>query len=487
MKHLQILFLVLLSSLAFGQNDCDCERNYNEVYQKIRDNYAAYDMKVNAASKPAFDALNKKIASKAKGVKDPKACFEILKEWTDFFQDNHLFINFQTSFSIADSPEVVAARASKVLVQKYTSESPFERYLKENQANLDPAEGVWESDDKEYRLGVIKDATNPKKLYGFLLTDRDKLWVKGKTKFELEKIGTDRYKTKYYYSDFSAETTLTRLVKNILAMDNIYKFTKVSPTPTEFVTLDEQTHALPDYRVERIDSSTTLIVLPPFTIPNAPLYINELVSQNEKLILGAKNLIIDMRNNPGGDDNAFDALFPYIADGPIIRKGSKMRATQENLILLNHELRSIQDFPQFKLTLEPKLRQIIREMTLNMGTMITAPDKEFNYKSTDQMPKKVVVLVNKNTASTAESISLEAKQSPKVIIMGRNTKGAADYTEVRDWGLPCFGWRLAIPLGISYRLPTQPMENVGIKPDVEIPESEADWVNFTVKYLNTIK
>ena len=65
MKHLQILFLVLLSSLAFGQNDCDCERNYNEVYQKIRDNYAAYDMKVNAANKPAFDALNKKIASKA--------------------------------------------------------------------------------------------------------------------------------------------------------------------------------------------------------------------------------------------------------------------------------------------------------------------------------------------------------------------------------------------------------------------------------------
>ncbi len=159
----------------------------------------------------------------------------------------------------------------------------------------------------------------------------------------------------------------------------------------------------------------------------------------------------------------------------------------ENQILLNHELKAIQDYPQYAKVLDPKLRDIIRKMQMNPGAIITASDRTFNFPPSVANPKKVVILVDKNTASSAESLSLEARQSSKTIIMGTNTKGAFDYTEVRDWGLPCYAWRLALPLGYSYRLPLTPLEGIGIKPDVRIPDSEADWIGFAVKYLNTLK
>ena len=487
MRYIFFIVCMCLATLSKAQSECNCQKNFTEIYQKVTDNYAAFDMKVNLKTKPVYDELTKKVREKAKGVTDPKACLGILNEWLEFFKDGHLFINTMTSIDNSEPISVITERAGKVGMQKFVSEPEFQAYLYEKEATLDDIEGIWESDDKGYRLGIVRDGLNSNKFFGFLLAKRDHLWVFGKNKFELEKISPNRFKTKYYYADFSSENTLTRQVKNMISIDNIFKMVKHSAKNKELASQYELDHQMSDYRVEKIDADNTLLVLPPFTIPNAPTYIRELVNQNSDLIRSSKNLIIDFRNNSGGDENAFDAVFPFIANGPIVRKGSKIRATQENLILLNHELKAIQDYPQYKDNLDPKLREITKKMQFNMGRMFDGPDKTFEFEPNTLNPKKVVILVNKNTASAAESLCLEAKQSPKTILMGTNTKGFADYTEVRDWGLPCFGWRLAVALGISYRLPERPIENIGIKPDVMLSEDEPDWVSAAVKYLNSSK
>jgi hypothetical protein len=487
MKRFTILLLVLFSVKVNAQTECNCQKNFDEIFQKVRDNYSAYSMKVNASTKPAFDALTKKVKDKSAGVTDPKECYTILKEWTEFFKDGHLFINTQTPFVVEEPKDAMTKRAVAVPTQKFGSEQIFQAHLTANLDKLSYVEGIWESDDKVYRIGIIKDATNGNKFYGFLLNKRDNLWVIGKTKFVLEQLSELKFKTTYYYADFTPEITITNVVKNLLVMENIYKFNKLSPIPKEFASQDDLIHRIPDYRVEKLDSNNTLLKLPPFTMANAELYVSELVKQNEGLIRSSKNLIIDLRNNPGGDESVFDAIFPFIANGPIVRRGSKIRASMENQILLNHELKAIQDYPQYAKNLDPKLRDIIRKMQMNPGTIITGADKTFSFSASTANPQKVVILVDKNTASSAESLSLEAKQSSKTILMGTNTKGAFDYTEVRDWGLPCYAWRLALPLGYSYRLPLTPLEGIGIKPDVRIPDTEVDWVGFAVKYLNTLK
>jgi hypothetical protein len=82
MKQFIIALLVLFSATANAQSDCNCQKNFDEIYQKVRDNYGAFSMKVNATTKPAFDALSKKVKEKSAGVTDPTACYFILKEWS---------------------------------------------------------------------------------------------------------------------------------------------------------------------------------------------------------------------------------------------------------------------------------------------------------------------------------------------------------------------------------------------------------------------
>jgi Peptidase family S41 len=480
-KSLLFIFLIV-SHLSFSQQDCLCSQNFDFAYQKVKDNYAGWSDKITPQNQVAFDKLTQEIRESSKKITNDRECYFHLKKWFDFFNDGHLFLSPLSPYAVDDSPQVVASRATKVPQLSY-NETSFTQYLKENEAKLQSVEGIWESDDKAYKIGILKDKTNPKKFIGFLLADRNEAWKAGKAKFEMLQVAPEKYVTNYYYADFSSEKSFTREVKNFLVMENIYKFNKIFPIPKEEVSNDDLMHRIADYRIEKLDNETALVVLPPFTIPNATEFVQEMLKENEDILKNTPNLIIDLRNNPGGDDAAFTSLFPYIATGTITRKGGVFKATDENIISLKHELEAIQEYPVYKERLSPKLQQVLQKMETNKGRFVNGPDKEFAVGVTMPNPKKIAFLVNKNTASTAEQFILEAKQSTKTIVFGENTKGLADYIEVRDWGLPCYGWRVAFALAKSPRLPQNPIDNVGISPNVKIGENEADWVEFVKNYL----
>ena len=482
MKKLLLPFLLLFSHLSFSQQTCVCSQNFEFAYQKLKENYAGWSDKVTPKNQGAFDKLSNEISESAKKITNDRECYFLLNQWFDFFKDGHVFITPITPYTIDDTPEVVASRAAKVPVLAY-NEVSFTQYLKENDAKLASVEGIWESDDKAYRVGIMRDKNDAKKFTGFLLADRDATWKAGKVKFDMLQISPLRYVTQYYYADFSIEKSFTREVKNYLIMENLYKFNKVFPIPKEQVNEEDLKQRIADYRIEKLDNETALVVLPPFTIPNGPEYVKEMISNSGGILESSPNLIIDLRNNPGGDDAAYTALFTYINTGTIVRKGGLFRSSEENIISVRHELEAIQDFPIYKERLSPKLQQVLQLMEANRGKYFSGPDKEFTFGGTTANPKKVAFIVNKNTASTAEQFVLEAKQSKKTIVVGENTKGLADYIEVRDWGMPCYGWRVAFALAKSPRLPQNPIDNVGIAPDVKIGEKELDWVEFTKNYL----
>jgi hypothetical protein len=238
MKYLLLPFILLLSYVASAQQTCLCSQNFDFAYQKLKDNYAGWSDKVRPDNQAAFDELSTEIKEKAKGITNDRECFYLLKKWFDFFHDGHVFITPITPYTIDDSPEVVATRASKVSVLSF-NEISFMQYLKDNDSKLENVEGIWESDDKAYRVGILKDKKDPKKYTGFLLADRDATWKTGKVKFEMTQIAPLRYVTKYYYADFSTETSFTREVKNFLIMENLYKFAKIFPIPKEEVSDEE--------------------------------------------------------------------------------------------------------------------------------------------------------------------------------------------------------------------------------------------------------
>lgn len=483
MKKISILSTAMLlfglSSYAQEKKQSLCSRNFDAIQQKIEDNYAGWSDKVTPRNQKKFNKITEETSLKVAEINEPEVCYHALNEWLAFFEDGHLFLNIQP-FVKPEEPGDLEKRASKVGSVSFKNEPAFKKYLDKNK-NLPEVVGIWETDDKTYRVGIVADSKK-NRYKAFLLSKRDELWTAGKVKFELKEVEKNRFETNYYYADFTDEKKLGRLVKNYLAIDDIYKMQKIYPEPAEVVNNVDILTRLPQWRVERINGNTALITLPPFTIVDAADYILDMVNNNKSIITNTENLIIDLRNNPGGDENAFSALYPWIADKPIIRKGGMFRSSEENLILLTHELESIQAFPKYKRILAPKLQEVIASMKNSPGGDVQGPDKVFQYLKPTPNPKNVAILVNENTASTAESVTLEAKQSDKTVIIGTKTKGLADYIEVRDWGLPAYGWRLAFGLAKSAR--DTRSDNKGINPDVKVPKKETDWVQFASEYLS---
>lgn len=483
MKKIILIITLLISFSTYSQQECRCATNFESVFQKVRDNYAGWNDKITPQNQAEFDKLTALTRDRVAVIKTEKDCYNAINHWIEFLKDGHVFLSTVNPIS-EDIPETeLDARAIKQPQLDY-NEATFQGYLVKNASKIKEIEGIWESDDKNYVLGIIQDPNNTNKFSAILLKDRDARWKAGKVKFEMNLLAPNRYSTTYYYADFSGEKCLAREVKDHLILENIYKFKKIFPTPKETATFSDFQQKINDYRVEKIDDETALMVLPPFTLADAYEIISDLLQKNANIISTSPNLIIDIRNNPGGDDYSFVPLFPYLYSGtPIVRQTGNFRATDENIIAIAHELEVIQNVPKYQERLVPKLSPVLRDMQTKIGGFVKGPDKQFVYGGLAENPKKVVILANRNTASTAENMILESKQSSKVQFFGENTKGLADYTDVRDWGLPCYGWRIAFALAKSPRLPHNPIDGVGIKPDVRISEETVDWVEFTRQYL----
>lgn len=458
-----------------------CERNFNMVQQKVQDNYAGWQATIGTKTNKKFDAFTDKIKNKSSNITDPRECYFVIKEWLDYFDDEHLFLNLLNPYtSQNDSLELAGKIQSRERVS-FKNEEEFVAALK-GQSNLDQIVGVYETDDNTYKIGITT-GSEPGSYKGFILEAPDNsLWKEGMVKFTMQSIGDDKFDGQFFYSNFSEERAFIKKIKNYIVLENIFKLKKVFPEPTEVVNNDDIVRKLPTYRIEPLSKNTLLFVPPPFTYIDAADIIVDMVNNNRDLLANTPNLIVDLRNNPGGDDNALVPLYPYVADKPIVRKGGLFRNSKENLLLLSQELESVQSYPKYKRLLGPKLQTIINDMRNSKDDVVVGPDKVFQYAKPFAKPSKVVVLINQKTASSAERIVMELQQSGKTIVMGEKSKGLTDYIEVRDWGLPAFGWRLAMGMAENVQKPKG--KNNGIKPDVKISSKTADWVKFAEDYLN---
>jgi C-terminal processing protease CtpA/Prc len=111
------------------------------------------------------------------------------------------------------------------------------------------------------------------------------------------------------------------------------------------------------------------------------------------------------------------------------------------------------------------------------------------------MPRNVGIIINEGNASSAEQFLLAAKESDKVILFGNcNTAGVLDYSNITPNPLPSNNYQLWCPMTRSKRLPENPIDNIGIAPDVMIPfpateqlyDKLDNWVYFVKNYLELV-
>jgi len=99
------------------------------------------------------------------------------------------------------------------------SEGEFIDYLKKNQHQLDPIEGVWDGYGPVlHRIGIMRNTSKPgREFIGFVFETQNPTWQKGYKKIDIQhgsKPGT--YNFDYYLEDFSRRSTTVFLGGNTM-------------------------------------------------------------------------------------------------------------------------------------------------------------------------------------------------------------------------------------------------------------------------------
>ena len=111
-------------------------------------------------------------------------------------------------------------------------------------------------------------------------------------------------------------------------------------------------------------------------------------------------------------------------------------------------------------------------------------ESSFNQKP---FPKKIVILINRWCGSSTEELLLAARQSAKVILVGENTVGNLDYSNIVRVPFSCYPYTLVYATTRSRRLNIhQGIDNVGIAPKYRLPEG-ADWIKEALKIVEQLK
>lgn len=182
-------------------------------------------------------------------------------------------------------------------------------------------------------------------------------------------------------------------------------------------------------------------------------------------------LIVDVRNNAGGFDTAWvhfvELLFPesYTINVDnhkhlITAQNIKNRVAILEKALLNNPNDAM---------LEKFLTQTEQMSITNDWAYLYPVSNPYAVNGTS-IPRKVVILIDKYCGSSGESFVMIARQSPKVKLIGRNTAGCLDYSNVTYEHFADIGYTLQYATSKSDSVERGcGIDGKGIAPDILLP------------------
>eukprot|EP01132_Coremiostelium_polycephalum_P015424 gene15424-18631_t len=473
MKIKIILFAVLLFAVnaAGAQEICACSEALERLTVKIESEYPGFEQKTK--DKILYNSFKQQLLEQAAST-DKTKCFEVLKKYTSFFRDGHIWINPATA---VDQKGAVSTKLVDIDLKK------FKNQLK---ASPDPLEGIWKNKFEwtggtGYEIGITKNKDGGQ--LGFVMSSTSGFWKPGETKFRLFPDG----KFEFYSFDKTLKTGTYELYGNSILYFREARAVFIKESPQSNLTQEEvrqKVGTFYGFGIKKLSNQTTLLSLPSFDYPFVDI-IKDLVTHNRPLLEGQKNLIIDIRGNSGGTDNAYQILLPYIMSNSIRSMGVEYLASPTLVKGLETYLKTASDDKEKQEEVE-MVKRWIGLFEKNMGKFVNVGDSTVSIQkvlSAGKSPDHVLILTDKRVGSSAESFVLKAKQSKKVKIAGTVSSGGLDYASARMFDFGCPEYLLQLPTYRSLRLPDYPIDNIGIQPDLYLDKSVKDWVQFCVEYL----
>jgi hypothetical protein len=462
---------------------CDCKKCFDYLVNKIKVDYPGYNDKVTEKTKSQLLQLEQDLRMKIKQY--PDSCGTYLSTYTSWFKDNHLRIRRVWRNRSEESD-------SKGNEKYFVGNIDSTLQLTENR---DSVVGLWHSFWGD--IAIVKSADSESYLGVSISYDR---YEKNQIVFSMKQILENEFAvTSYpYYYNFEPEEgeASFRLNKQVLELHDNTRFVKKTNSPIAddaflYSYFPEFPNGANVYPIAlALTDSTFYLRVPSFYDSTAI----EFTLKHWDEITSRPNLIIDIRNNGGGQDNYFSTLTDLIYNRPYESKGVEWYASKNNIALFEDALKN-GEISNGEEGIE-WTNALLEVMRKNVGGFVIHPlmgsDKTIVNDTIYPMPRRIGIIINEGNASSAEQFILEAKNSSKTILFGNcNTAGVLDYSNAVSETLPGGEFELVYPMTRSRRLPEQPIDNVGIAPDVYIPYSSSmqlfdrldQWVYFVKAYL----
>jgi hypothetical protein len=320
-KHIKVIvFLVLFTYNKCYSQSCDCITNFNFLARAIKENYIGYDSRIRKAGTKKFNRFTDSLQNAAKHA-NVVSCYLILKKWMSFFEDGHTDIDLNEELLTPD--EIRALFKDTRRVPYDTIE--LKQYL--SQKNIDPIEGLWREDLTGRVYGIRRKSNNSNSFECVVIASDSIFWVPGQLKGVMQKKKNSRTYSALIYSRDHLPGT-----KEITPRNGIISFPKTAVWRRIFPAKEIPAQNIVQYEpsVNILDSSTVSVTIPSFHLYYKPL-VDSLLKANARFIQQSTHLIIDIRNNSGGNIYTYALLLPYLYTNPVKTIGGTILATEDNI------------------------------------------------------------------------------------------------------------------------------------------------------------
>ena len=455
-----ILSIASLGLPFLMQAQCNCQEEFSKIKTHLESNYAGFKDKVtpkNIKKYKDFTADKKQVVTKAK---NKSQCYFIINQWMSYFNDNHLYTGLN------------AEAIEKIQPQKLQTDFPIEKLtvseaLIKKLESAKGIEGIYTKKGEGFSIAVLKNKNPFRDYVAIVIKSSDSKFKNGTVLAELKEKSENEYFLLYNSAHMLAFATIKP--KNGELISGFVKNGK------EIV--DNENY---NFEAKFLNENTLYFNIPSFSWEAKPMVDSLFVAQKENLSKSA-NLIIDLRNNGGGSDDVYSFISPYLYTQP--RKGIGVDMFSSNDNIKGWEL-MLQD-PNLPLDNKAEYQKMIDKLKLKLNQNVNIVEDYIDTSYTPLLfPKNVVILINEGCASSTEQFLLEAIQSKKVTLMGQNTSGTLDYSNLRESDFCEMPYILWTPTTRSRRIDIgEGIDGIGIKPTIYLTEKQ-DWIKEALKFVN---
>jgi transposase len=163
-----------------------CATDLALLERKLHLDYAGYTLELRGDRLRAFAAMKAAAQLRADSTTGD-ACYVVLRDFAEWFDDPHLFIFENSAVDTAET-----ARRAATVERRNVSEEAARAYFRAHARTLDPIEGIWY--DRGLRVAIVPDSARGRSAFAAILQASDtSIWPVGAVRARITRRAPNSY------------------------------------------------------------------------------------------------------------------------------------------------------------------------------------------------------------------------------------------------------------------------------------------------------